>query len=83
MRASVFSQGRGRASFREAKRSVCAACRADGAFRRRRAAQTARSAAGGTRHAPAATADEGATKAFCEAKWRELLQEAVACFWRS
>ena len=42
MRASVFSQGRGRASFREAKRSVCAACRADGAFRRRRNAPRAR-----------------------------------------
>ncbi len=42
MRTSVFSQGRGRASFREAKRSVCAACRADGAFRRRRNAPRAR-----------------------------------------
>ena len=42
MRASVFSQGRGRASLREAKRSVCAACRADGAFRRRRTAPRAR-----------------------------------------
>ena len=42
MRASVFSQGCGRASFREAKRSVCAACRADGAFRRRRNAPRAR-----------------------------------------
>ena len=42
MRASVFLQGCGRASFREAKRSVCAACRADGAVRRRRNAPRAR-----------------------------------------